>query len=87
MQNHAHFAQCMHVWPFTATPVGALALIYERGQRVNIKDSRSNWWITASAAAGRGQMSQPRVALARPATGPASAAGHGLDLELSPKKI
>ena len=51
---------------------------------VNIKDSRSNWWITA--AAGRGQMSQPRVALARPAPGPASAAGLDLAIEPSPKK-
>ena len=58
MQNHAHFAQCMALHCFTthSTPVGTLAKIYERGQRVTAASKTQDQ--TASG-------SRPRPAAAR----------------------
>ena len=62
MQNHAHFAQCMHVWPFTAsqytswrrstTNVVSAACQHQR-LKIKLVDHGRGWTRPDVSASGR----------------------------------
>ena len=90
MQNHAHFAQCMHVWPFTASQYCTPVWVYA-GVDLRTRSACQHQRLKIKLVPGTGG-SRPRLAAARCLSlgshwrgqRPASAAG--LDLEPSPKK-